>query len=84
VRARSIISPAPTWQATCANMAGNKRRVAGVCFRMRRSCRRAVLANGMEIEMEKIRTHWVEMMATSVTAVLIAFGCAVIAGLTVG
>jgi hypothetical protein len=38
----------------------------------------------MEIEMEKIRTHWVEMMATSVTAVLIAFGCVVIAGLTVG
>src|SRR6266436_4729440 len=84
VRARSIIPPAQTWQATCANMPGNKRRVAGVCFRMCRLGRRAVLANGMEIEMEKIRTHWVEMMATSVTAVLLAFGCTVLAGLTLG
>ena len=68
----------------CANMAGNKRRIAGVCLRMRRLHRRATLANGTEPEMEKIRMHWVEMMATSVSAVLIAFGCAVIAGLTVG
>ena len=51
---------------------------------MRRLHRRAVLANGMEVEMEKIRTHWVEMVATSVTAVLLAFGCAVLAGLTLG
>jgi len=65
-------------------MAGNKRRVAGVYFRMRRLNRRAALANDMEIEMEKIRTHWMEMMATSVTAVLIAFGCTVLAGLTLG
>ena len=51
---------------------------------MRRLHRRAVLANGMEVEMEKIRTHWVEMVATSVTAVLLAFGCTVLAGLTLG
>jgi hypothetical protein len=65
-------------------MAGNQRRIAGVCLRMRRSRRRATLVNGTEPEMEKIRMHWVEMMATSVSAVVIAFGCVVIAGLTVG
>jgi len=34
--------------------------------------------------MEKIRTHWLEMTATSVTAVLIAFACTVLAGMTLG
>jgi hypothetical protein len=34
--------------------------------------------------MEKIRPHWVEMVATSVTAVVIAFGCTVLAGITLG
>jgi hypothetical protein len=41
-------------------------------------------AQETEVEMEKIRTHWVEMMATSVTAVLIAFGCTVLAGISLG
>jgi hypothetical protein len=51
---------------------------------MRRWHRRATLVNGTEPEMEKIRMHWVEMMAMSVSAAVIAFGCVVIAGLTVG
>jgi hypothetical protein len=34
--------------------------------------------------MEKIRTHWLEMMATSVTAVLLAFACTVLVGMSVG
>jgi hypothetical protein len=64
-------------------MARNQRRIAGVCFRVRQIDRN-LRANGMEVEMEKIRTHWVEMMATSVTAVLIAFTCTVLAGMTLG
>jgi hypothetical protein len=39
---------------------------------------------GMEIRMQKLRTHWVEMMATSVAAVVVAFAVTVLAGFTHG
>jgi hypothetical protein len=32
--------------------------------------------------MQRLRAHWVEMMATSVTAALVAFGVTVLAGFT--
>jgi hypothetical protein len=36
----------------------------------------------MEVRMQRLRTHWMEMMATSVTAVLVAFAATVLAGFT--
>jgi hypothetical protein len=44
----------------------------------------AYLGCRMEIGMQKLRTHWVEMIATSVTAALVAFAVTVMAGFTHG